>query len=128
MSRSFQMSDCWYQISCSNWALTLFLLGWLMFKNIQACRGSHSSRSVVRRVPKQVASAFVKRTLARCRNFEDTGKSCFSEIALHDVALTAPSCNNDGITVDYAGSGTASNKCNEVCSNKSEARGSGISF
>lgn len=37
----------------------------------------------------------MKRTLDRCRKFEGTGKSCFSEPALRDVILAAPLCSND---------------------------------
>ncbi|KAJ6983951.1 hypothetical protein NC653_022235 [Populus alba x Populus x berolinensis] len=40
------------------------------------------SKSTVRKASRQVALAFIKRTLARCHKFEDTGSSCFSEPAL----------------------------------------------
>lgn len=93
---------------------------------LQACRRSCSSKSAVRKVSKQVALAFVKRTLARCRNFEDTGNGCFSEPALQDVIFSLPPCNNDAKSVDCVGSGTASNTCNEA-SHQGEARGSGWS-
>lgn len=39
---------------------------------------------------KQVALAFAKRTLSRCRKFEDTRASCFSEPVLHDIIFAAP--------------------------------------
>lgn len=68
----------------------------------------------------------MKRTLARCRKFEDTGNSCFSEPALQDVIFSPPPCNNDAKSVDCVGSGSASNTCNEA-SHQVEARGSGIS-
>jgi len=80
----------------------------------------------VRKVSKQVALAFVKRTLARCRKFEDTGVSCFSEPALQDIIFSVSPCNNDTKSVDCVGSGTASNTCNEA-SHQAEARGSGMS-
>lgn len=57
---------------------------------MQATRGSIASKSGVAKVPKQVAVAFMKRTLARCRKFEDTGKSCFSEPAFQDVIYGVP--------------------------------------
>lgn len=37
---------------------------------------------------KQAALAFVKRTLERCRKFEDTEKSCFSEASYRDILLS----------------------------------------
>jgi hypothetical protein len=92
----------------------------------QACRRSCASKSAVRKVSKHVALAFVKRTLARCRKFEDTGASCFSEPALQDVLFSVSPCNNDTKSVDCVGSGTASNTCNEA-SHQAEARGSGMS-
>lgn len=61
----------------------------------------------------------MKRTLARCRKFEDMGISCFGEAALQDVLFSAAPCGNDAKSADCVGSGTASNTCNE-------ARGSGM--
>ena len=46
-------------------------------------------------MPKQVAFAFAKRTLVRCRKFEDSGTSCFSEPALRDIILAAPPWGNE---------------------------------
>ncbi|XP_015577676.1 uncharacterized protein LOC8271907 isoform X2 [Ricinus communis] len=89
-----------------------------------ACRRNNSSKSAVRKVSRQVALAFIKRTLARCRKFEDTGSSCFSEPALQEVIFSTPTCNNDAKSVDCVGSGTASNTCNEVSNHHGEARGS----
>lgn len=40
-------------------------------------------------MPKHVAMAFVRRTLARCRKFEKTGISCFNERPYQDI-LSAP--------------------------------------
>lgn len=57
---------------------------------MQATRGSNASKSGVAKVSKQVAMAFMKRTLARCRKFEETGKSCFTEPAIRDVLFAAP--------------------------------------
>lgn len=39
---------------------------------------------------KQVALAFVRRALARCRKFEDSGTSCFSEPLLRDILYAPP--------------------------------------
>lgn len=91
---------------------------------LQACRGSNASKGAVRKVSKQVALAFVKRTLDRCQKFEETGNSCFTDPVLRDVMFSAPSCNSDIKSIDCIGSGTASNTCNEV-SHQAEVRGSG---
>ena len=93
---------------------------------MQACRGSNSSKSAVRKVSKQVALAFAKRTLDRCRKFEQTGSSCFSEPTLQDVMFSVLPCSNEAKSVDCIGSGTASNTCNEISNHQAEARGSGI--
>ncbi|XP_022752570.1 uncharacterized protein LOC111301277 isoform X2 [Durio zibethinus] len=97
----------------------------MAYKRRLACRGNNSSKSAVRKVSKQVALAFVKRTLDRCRKFEQTGSSCFSEPALHDVMFSVPPCSNEAKSVDCIGSGTASNTCNETSNHQAEARGSG---
>ncbi|XVF05181.1 hypothetical protein REPUB_Repub05bG0149500 [Reevesia pubescens] len=96
------------------------------YKKRLACRGSISSKSAVRKVSKQVALAFVKRTLDRCRKFEQTGSSCFNEPALQDALFSVPPCCNEAKSVDYIGSGTASNICNETSNHQAEARCSGV--
>ncbi|XP_016901989.2 uncharacterized protein LOC103496506 isoform X1 [Cucumis melo] len=69
-----------------------------------ATRGSSAAKLGIPKVSKQVASAFMKRTLARCRRFEDTQKSCFSEPALRDI-LTRPSNRIDTDAVNGSFSG-----------------------
>nr|XP_048325119.1 uncharacterized protein LOC107410028 isoform X1 [Ziziphus jujuba var. spinosa] len=96
----------------------------MAYKKRVACRGSNASKGAVRKVSKQVALAFVKRTLDRCQKFEETGNSCFTDPVLRDVMFSAPSCNSDIKSIDCIGSGTASNTCNEV-SHQAEVRGSG---
>uniref|UniRef100_A0A6N2LKV0 Uncharacterized protein n=1 Tax=Salix viminalis TaxID=40686 RepID=A0A6N2LKV0_SALVM len=98
----------------------------MAYRKLLACRGNNTSKSTIRKASRQVALAFVKRTLARCRKFEDTGSSCFSEPQLQEVIFSAPPCNNDTKSVDCVGSGTASNTCNEVSNIHAEARGSGV--
>ncbi|GLT48726.1 hypothetical protein SLA2020_223340 [Shorea laevis] len=95
----------------------------MAYRKRVACRGSNSSK--VRKVPKQVALAFIKRTLARCQKFEEEGISCFSDPVLQDVMLAAPPCSNDTKSVDCVGSGTASNTLNETSNQQTEARASG---
>ncbi|XP_039031195.1 uncharacterized protein LOC120165825 isoform X2 [Hibiscus syriacus] len=90
-----------------------------------ACRGGNSSKSAVSKVSKQVALAFIKRTLSRCRKFEGKGNSCFSEPALQDVMFSVQPSSNEAKSVECIGSGTASNTCNETSNHQAEARGSG---
>ncbi|CAK9171263.1 unnamed protein product [Ilex paraguariensis] len=66
----------------------------LAYKKLLATRGGSAAKSRVAKVSKQVALVFVKRTLARCRQFEDSGTSCFIEPALRDIIFAAPlRCN-----------------------------------
>ncbi|KAK4835115.1 hypothetical protein QYF36_005437 [Acer negundo] len=67
----------------------------LAYKKKLATRGSSASKSGVAKVSKQVAMAFMKRTLARCLKFEETGKSCFTEPAIRDVIFATPPRAND---------------------------------
>ncbi|CAA7061087.1 unnamed protein product [Microthlaspi erraticum] len=86
-----------------------------------ASRGSKASK--VNKVTRQVALAFIRRTLARCRKFEETGLSCFADPALQDILFTSPS--NDAKSSENGGSGTASNTLNEPSNHQAEAKGSG---
>ncbi|XVF46908.1 hypothetical protein PTKIN_Ptkin03bG0066000 [Pterospermum kingtungense] len=97
----------------------------MAYKKRLACRGSSSSKSAVRKVSKQVALAFVKRTLNRSRKFEQTGNSCFSEHTLQDVLFSVPPSSNEAKSADCIASGTASNTCNGTSNHQTEARGSG---
>ncbi|KAM7463800.1 hypothetical protein LguiA_031921 [Lonicera macranthoides] len=64
----------------------------LSYKKLLATRGN--SRGGVAKVPKQVALGFARRTLTRCRKFEDSGTSCFSDPALRDIIFGPPSWAN----------------------------------
>ncbi|KAI3992294.1 hypothetical protein MKX01_030015 [Papaver californicum] len=81
----------------------------MAYKKRMACRGGNYSRSGVSRVTKVSALAFVKRTITRCRKFEATGKSCFSEPALQKIILSASRCSNDGEPVDTVRTEAAAN-------------------
>ncbi|XP_050369602.1 uncharacterized protein LOC126787743 isoform X2 [Argentina anserina] len=94
----------------------------MAYRKRMACRGYNGSKSAVRKVLKHVAMAFLKRTLAHCRKFEERGISCFNDPALQNVFFSLPTGNNLGKSVDCVGSGTASNTCNEV--HQTEVRGS----
>ncbi|KAL0322125.1 UNVERIFIED_CONTAM: hypothetical protein Scaly_2508900 [Sesamum calycinum] len=62
----------------------------LAYKKLLATRGSIASKLGIPKVSKQVALAFAKRTLARCRKFEESGASCFSEPAFREIVYAAP--------------------------------------
>ncbi|CAK9177122.1 unnamed protein product [Ilex paraguariensis] len=52
-------------------------------------------KSASSKMAKQAALAFAKRTLERCHEFEETGKSCFSEPLFRDMFLSGSSRLND---------------------------------
>ncbi|XP_065870309.1 uncharacterized protein [Euphorbia lathyris] len=82
----------------------------LAYKKLLATRGSYASKFGVAKVPRQVAVAFMKRALARCRKFGDTAKSCFGEPPLRDVILAAPPCSgNHTESPTFAGLSVQSN-------------------
>ncbi|CAJ2649915.1 unnamed protein product [Trifolium pratense] len=78
------------------------------YEKYTACRGSSASggkNSSNNKMVKQAASAFVKWTLEQYHQFEDTGKSCFSEPLFKDMFLTASSQHSivrhsDGLEAD----------------------------
>ncbi|CAH8271868.1 unnamed protein product [Arabidopsis lyrata] len=90
-------------------------------KKRMACCGSKAAK--VNKVTRQVALAFIRRTVARCRKFEETGFSCFADPALQDILFSSPS--NDAKSSENGGSGTASNTLNEPSNHQAEAKGSG---
>lgn len=65
----------------------------LAYRKLVATRGSSAAKIGISKVPRHVALAFIRRTLARCRKFEYSGKSCFAEPALRDVLFAVPSNN-----------------------------------
>lgn len=94
--------------------------------HLQACRGGNSSKAAVRKVSKQVALAFIKRTLARYHKYQDTGISSFADPSLVDILFSPLTDAKSG---DCVGSGTASNTLNDASNNnQQEARGSGKSL
>ncbi|KAH7680653.1 hypothetical protein IHE45_05G006700 [Dioscorea alata] len=80
------------------------------------CGRSHNMGA--RNLSKQSAIAFAKRTLERCKEFDETGISCFSEPALREILFSAPPhCSNvshvaldKGQALGSVGNGL-SNKC-----------------
>lgn len=59
----------------------------LIISFLQSCWGpnAHGMKSASGKMAKQAALAFVKRTLERYREFEDTGKSCFDDPLYKDI-------------------------------------------
>ncbi|OIW12967.1 hypothetical protein TanjilG_15416 [Lupinus angustifolius] len=66
----------------------------LAYKKKLATRRSSAARNGVPKVSRPIALAFMKRTLARCREFEETQRSCFLEPAFKDVLFAAHACDN----------------------------------
>lgn len=89
---------------------------------LQACRGSSASKSGVLKVSKQATMAFVKRTIARCRKFENTGKSCFSEPALRNIVFSGLVDRIDAKSADAIGATATSARAH---ASQSEPRTSG---
>ncbi|XAR67133.1 hypothetical protein NMG60_11013577 [Bertholletia excelsa] len=62
----------------------------MAYEKYMACRGTNASggKSASSKMAKQAALACVKRTLERCHQFEDTGKSCFGEPSYKDMFIS----------------------------------------
>ncbi|XP_058729710.1 uncharacterized protein LOC131601831 [Vicia villosa] len=86
----------------------------MAYRKRLACRGSRNSKSAVQKVSKQVALAFLKRTLGRCRSYEEAGVSCFSEPSLQNILFSPRSCENGAQPTDCIVSGATSNTCNKA--------------
>ncbi|KAK9734552.1 hypothetical protein RND81_04G147600 [Saponaria officinalis] len=71
----------------------------MAYKRRMAYRRNSASKTVIRKVSKQVATGFIERTLARCKAFEVTGRSCFSEPAFQNVLFAAPRGTAAGINI-----------------------------
>ncbi|XP_028074315.1 uncharacterized protein LOC114276688 isoform X2 [Camellia sinensis] len=69
----------------------------MAYDKYMTCRGPNASggKGGNSKMAKQAALAFVKRTLERCQQFEDTGKSCFCEPLFRDMFLSGISHLND---------------------------------
>ena len=55
------------------------------------CGPNVSSSKNINRAGRHAALSFVKRTLARCRNYEEVGVSCFDEATFKDMFVSATS-------------------------------------
>nr|GLL32382.1 uncharacterized protein LOC109169255 isoform X2 [Ipomoea trifida] len=73
-------------------AMNLLLI--TAYKKLMANRGGNSSRKAASKVVEGKTKAFVNRTLVRYKEYESTGKSCFSEPELKEI-LFSPPCKKD---------------------------------
>ncbi|KAL0891254.1 hypothetical protein Bca101_015237 [Brassica carinata] len=72
----------------------------MAYEKSKASRRHHSAsgKSSANKISKQAAYAFVKRTLGRCRQFEETGKSCFSESTFKNILVAGLTQVEDNLT------------------------------
>nr|GME08056.1 uncharacterized protein LOC109169255 isoform X3 [Ipomoea batatas] len=73
-------------------AMNLLLI--TAYKKLMATRGGNSSRKAASKVVEGKTKAFANRTLVRYKEYESTGKSCFSEPKLKEI-LFSPPCKKD---------------------------------
>ncbi|KAJ6822896.1 uncharacterized protein M6B38_385640 [Iris pallida] len=74
-----------------------------------ACWGPNSSgnKNMARTNKQATTQAFIKRTLARCREFEKTKVSCFSEPTFRDMFLSVSSHKGDARNIDLSATAVA---------------------
>ncbi|CAN4084946.1 unnamed protein product [Withania somnifera] len=72
----------------------------IAYEKYMSCWGPnvHGAKSASGKMAKQAALMLVKRTLDRCIEFEETGKSCFREPLYKDMFLSSISRLSDGPT------------------------------
>ncbi|EEC79029.1 hypothetical protein OsI_19571 [Oryza sativa Indica Group] len=66
----------------------------IAYEKYMAFCGSSSSKNV-NRAGKHAALSFVKRTIARCQNYEESGACCFDETPFKDMFVSATSHRSD---------------------------------
>ncbi|XP_047319857.1 uncharacterized protein LOC124923904 isoform X2 [Impatiens glandulifera] len=69
-------------------------LGTMAYEKYMSCHGLKSASS---KMAKQASMSFIKRTLDRCHQYEDTGKSCFGEPIYRDMFICSSSYPNDAL-------------------------------
>ncbi|XP_077231142.1 serine/arginine repetitive matrix protein isoform X2 [Tasmannia lanceolata] len=82
--------------------LALDKLVGMAYDKYMACWGPNvaGGKSASNKIIKRAAFASVKRALARCQKFVDTGKSCFSEPPFRDMFLSVSSHSNGAECID----------------------------
>ncbi|CAH9110437.1 unnamed protein product [Cuscuta epithymum] len=68
----------------------------MAYKKYLACCGRNAHGMKSGKIAKQAALAFVKRTLERYQEFEETGKSCFNESLFKEMFMSGISHFGDG--------------------------------
>nr|XP_043620428.1 uncharacterized protein LOC122592297 isoform X2 [Erigeron canadensis] len=67
----------------------------MSYQKYMSCWGPHAPKNVGSKIAKQTALGFVKRTLDRCHEFEETGKSCFAEPSYKEMFRSGSSYLED---------------------------------
>ncbi|CAN6438920.1 unnamed protein product [Victoria cruziana] len=99
----------------------------IAYNKHMACRGGNAShKSGGSKISKQVALSFVKRTLARCRKYEETGTSCFSEQLFDDGFLSATPCSSDMKFLGSTKDGLTPNPCLEAPASQHDSKTTGV--
>ncbi|XP_020246907.1 uncharacterized protein LOC109824683 [Asparagus officinalis] len=101
----------------------------MAYTKLMAGGGRASHKGGASKISKPLAMAFAKRTLARCRKYEETGQSCFGEPFYRDVLFSEPVHNIEAKNIDGITSGIASNVHVELhtCEPASRVSASGLS-
>ncbi|KAK1263287.1 hypothetical protein QJS04_geneDACA008488 [Acorus gramineus] len=86
--------------------LAIRILVDMAYKKLMACRGHKGG---VNKASKQVALAFAKRTLERCRRYEDAGGSCFTEPVFRDAMFSVPLQSGETNCIDGISTKTPAN-------------------
>ncbi|XP_043706101.1 uncharacterized protein LOC122655817 isoform X2 [Telopea speciosissima] len=96
----------------------------MAYEKYMSCWGPHASggKSSSSKMAKLAALSFVKRTLERCQNYEDTGKSCFNEPVLKDLFRSVSTRLNDAERIDAMTEGEPANPCGDTPTRSSEVR------
>ncbi|CAK9144149.1 unnamed protein product [Ilex paraguariensis] len=88
------------------------------YEKYMSCWGPNASggKSTSSKMAKQAALAFVKRTLERCHEFEETGKSCFRDPFFRDMFLSGSSLHNEAQAADAITDGESGKVNTSGCS------------
>ncbi|PKA51890.1 hypothetical protein AXF42_Ash008119 [Apostasia shenzhenica] len=81
---------------------------------------SASGNKNVTKSAKYAALAFIKRTLARCQKFEETGISCFNDPILKDILLKASNGGSNSQVIDNTAHARPLNQHPEITFNKED--------
>ncbi|KAJ4958721.1 hypothetical protein NE237_025832 [Protea cynaroides] len=96
----------------------------MAYEKYMAYWGPHASvgKSSSSKMAKNAALSFAKRTLERCQNYEDTGKSCFNEPLFKDLFCSVSSRLNNAERMDAMTEGEPANLSADTPTHSSEVR------